>query len=246
MKSDYFTEIIKSVSSLEGLVPCKKLNLEQAIAIYSTGYRVRMTEALGETFEVVWWCLGDELFFNVCREFIKENPSSFYNLSDYGAKFPEFLKTISASLEMPFLKCLAQFEWAFKEIFHAPEQKSLESSTIPIATSLVNPKVKFTSQMRLLSYPYGIRNVWRCFKNAQDNDHFEKPDWKTPQSFLIYKKDHGVFLKDLSVSEFSFLTRLTQGIGIEEAALGLDIAETSVTELFEFLFTHNLIADIHP
>ncbi|MDZ4662688.1 MAG: DNA-binding domain-containing protein [Pseudomonadota bacterium] len=249
MANDQFQEIVKKVSSMdssfiEGLIPCGKLSVERALSIYSNAYRVRMSEALGETFKVVWWCLGDEVFFSICREFILKSPSTFYNLAQYGEKFPEFLESQPVSVEMPFLKHLALFEWQFKEIFHCAEEKSLDQSQWQTLASIENPKFIFTAQLKFLTYPYGIRNIWRSFKNAFDEKSFKKPDWKISQNFLIYKKDHEVFLKDLEIGEFEFLTRLSQGNAFENAASGLELKEKNIKELFEFLFTHSLVANI--
>lgn len=249
MPTDTIKQIFESISNqksgtIEGVIPCRKLTTTQAIGVYQTAYRVRMTEALGETFEVVWWCLGDEPFFDICREFILANPSTSYNLADYGVKFPDFLEVKAVSKEMPFLKNLAEFEWQFKEIFHGPEEKSLAQEFWSQLAEFEKPKIKFTAQMKLFSYPYGIRNIWRSFKNSQDQNLFEKPEWQDSQDFLLYKNNHEVFLKDLGSSEYTFLTRLSQGLAIDDAATGMALDEKGITDLFEFLFSHNLVANI--
>lgn len=230
---------------LEGVKPCGKLSVSQAMEVYSKAYQARMTEALGETFEVVWWCLGDEVYFSVAREYILKYPSTHYNLAEYGEKFPDFIAQHRLSQETPFLPDLARFEWQFKEIFHLPEEKSLDPKLWQSVAEFQNPKIQLTQQMRLLSYNYGIRNIWRSFKNAEDGKAFaEIPDWKNPQQFMLFKKDHEVFMRDLGPEEFIFLTRLNQDMGIELAADGLELKAEGVTELFEFLFSSGLIANI--
>ncbi|MFX5734457.1 DNA-binding domain-containing protein, partial [Acinetobacter baumannii] len=85
---------------------------------YRRGYRARLTEALGETYEAVWRVLGDEEFFSATRSFIAEEPSRSYNLSDYGQRFPDFLSA-RYQQEAGFLGHLAHLEWAFKSCFHS-------------------------------------------------------------------------------------------------------------------------------
>src|SRR5687768_3042109 len=91
--SKYF-ENEKDILELEkSLVAGGRLSLQEALGVYSNGYVARLTEALGEIFEGVWWVLGDSGFFEMCKRYIAATPSKSYNLSDYGDGFPAFLST---------------------------------------------------------------------------------------------------------------------------------------------------------
>ena len=96
-----------------------------AVGVYRTGHIVRLTEALGETFEAVWWVAGDEHYFQLAKEFLLAHPSASYNLSDFGISFPNFLDKRQPFSDLPFLADLARFEWLFKEVFHLPPHTGL-------------------------------------------------------------------------------------------------------------------------
>ena len=71
-----------------------KLTAAEAVEVYRGGYPARLTEALGETYEICWRVLGDEAFFAAAHDYIARAPSRTHNLSDYGADFPEFLESL--------------------------------------------------------------------------------------------------------------------------------------------------------
>ncbi len=52
---------------LKEIVPGGSLSAKAALDVYRTGHIVRLTEALGETFEAVWWVAGDTHFFRLQR-----------------------------------------------------------------------------------------------------------------------------------------------------------------------------------
>src|SRR5688572_29447575 len=63
---------------LHEIIPGGSLDVKGALGVYQNGYPARLTEQLGETFEAVWWVLGDEDFLTVCRTYIAENGSQSY------------------------------------------------------------------------------------------------------------------------------------------------------------------------
>ena len=82
-----------SETLLKDIIPGGKYTKStEPIHLHRQGYIARLTEALGETFESIWWFLGDEEFFTICGEYISQHQSSVANLSNYGDHFIEFLK----------------------------------------------------------------------------------------------------------------------------------------------------------
>ncbi|MDO8494631.1 MAG: DNA-binding domain-containing protein [Deltaproteobacteria bacterium] len=141
------------------------------LKVHREGYFARLTEQLGETYEAVWSVLGDQKFFQLCREYIRKHPSIFYNLSDYGAEFPLFLEKQKEAKKFPFLPDLALFEWGFKEVFHGAE-----------------PLV-FTSE-------YQILPIWR--RRAEKEQTIE--DCKGPCRLLLRYHEEEVFVQELTQS----------------------------------------------
>jgi hypothetical protein len=70
------------------------------------------------------------------RAFIARSPSSTsYNLSDYGASFPDFVEgqafnSLNLSSDAPFLGDLARYEWEFKNLFHEKPHAGLDRGVL--------------------------------------------------------------------------------------------------------------------
>src|SRR6476619_4133535 len=76
-----------------GYIPGGHLSEKEAFEVYALGYKARLTESLGETYESIWKFAGDQIFFEVCEDYISRQSSISYNLNDYGFTFPDFLKS---------------------------------------------------------------------------------------------------------------------------------------------------------
>ena len=73
---------LNSVSNLDQLDICRHikpggtLNVEQAMSVYRNDYYARLSEALGEHYESIWFVVGDDEFSRLTRSYIDLYPSS--------------------------------------------------------------------------------------------------------------------------------------------------------------------------
>jgi len=196
--------------------PIAKLSPQECIRIYSRGYSVRLTDALGETFDATWWILGDEDFFKLSGKYIYSTVSHCYDLSDYGYDFPKFLSRQALAAETPFLPDLARFEWLFKEIFHKPNVKNEIDGGIGFAE---NSRFIPSSSAKLLSSRYPIYDIWKL--RSGPIEELSKIDLSTSQNLLIYKQESQVRVRMLDADEYIFMRALFNGNSISAT---LDIA----------------------
>ncbi len=192
-----------------------KLSQTEALDVYRTGHIVRLTEALGETFEAVWWVAGDNAFFQLAKDYILSHPSSVYNLSAYGDRFPDFLAQNNPFPDLPFLSELARFEWLFKETFHVRQHEAVSSQAIIAMEPMEILRFSFGPSAHLFSSPYTVYETWKLRGTDQkDGTEF----WKDQAEYLfLYKKHHQIFVNTLQYSEYKILSALLSGASIEES-----------------------------
>lgn len=228
----------------EGIIPGGSLSARAALEVYRRGYIVRLTEALGETYEAVWSVLGDEAFFRLCRDYIRAHPSASYNLADYGADFPEFLGRQEAEAEaLPFLEDLGRFEWIFKELFHQAEHSRAEPSALNGIGS--RSALRFGSAARLLSFRRPVYAVW-C---ARGESGGPREAGRGPEYILLYKSGGEIYARLLLGAEFAVLSALSQGAGIESALASAsaghpDLTPERTSELFRWLWDSGVVCDV--
>jgi len=223
---------------LNEIIAGGSLTSDTALEVYRTGHIVRLTEALGETFEAVWWVAGDTDYFRLAKEFLLSHPSVSYNLSDFGKSFPAFLAERQPFSDLPFLADLARFEWVFKEVFHLPPHTSLTPDQFQQQELSGNLHLSFGPSVRLFQSPYSVYEIWKLRGTVQESPPEE--DWKKPQWLLCYKYQQQVYVKHLSEPEYLLLDHLCSDLSIEKSLARTlqdypDLATTTVSSFFSLI-----------
>ena len=259
-QSDFVASMVSDHSQcLKNIIPGGKLNVESALQVYRNGYFARLTEALGETYEACWWVLGDERFFEICKDFIKGHPSKVDNLSHYGFEFPEFLKTINEFSNFPFLVDLANFELKFTRLFHQKEGDSLPPQKIvELIEGHTDFKMELNSNYFIFESSFSIYNIWKQRKITLD-DHSKVgqpeesiiPDWNTPQIILATKTSDLIKVTEISQRQKHLMELLCLGRSIGDAVISLNEAEdkiesNEIQKLFQIISSEGLLKDINP
>lgn len=234
-------------SLLNGIIPGGTLTSDTAVEVYRTGHIVRLTEALGETFEAVWWVTGDENYFRLAKEYLLSHHSSSYNLSDFGKSFPDFLERKLPFSDLPFLSDLASFEWTFKEVFHLPPHTSLSSEDFHREELSGNIHLSFGPSVRLFHSSYAVYEIWKQRGTKQDS--LPEESWITPQWLLCYKHQQQVFIKHLTEPEFLLLHHLRSGKNIENSLTETlqafsDLTMDTVSNLFTLIKITGIVTQI--
>ncbi len=223
---------------IEKIIPGGSLSNEEAIAVYQQAYKARFTDVLGETFESVWWVLGDTQFFEVAHAYIYTHFENVYNLSEYGKKFPEFLSKNLLLKTYPFLADLANFEWTFKELFHEEDARGMNAEDL-MGTALDGAIIlRFKKACILFSSDYDVVSIWDHRKDqSKEGLHIH---WQNKINCMMYKYNKEIFIKKLEAFEFQLLTYLHLGNSLE-ASLELlysnfpSITSENISNLFSFL-----------
>ena len=83
------------------------------LSVYRNNHFLGLVQSLERKFPVTRNVLSDRNFKFISREYIKENPSAFYNLDVYGEGFPEFLNKREELKTMIHIKDLAKMDWFY-------------------------------------------------------------------------------------------------------------------------------------
>ena len=195
--NDFFKDILPA-----GRIP----NSQEALEVHRNGYIARLTEALGETFEGTWFIMGDDLFFSICEEYIKENKSKLYNLSDYGENFPNFLEQRRDMIAIPFVQDMARFDWMFKELFHEKQHISIPLNELQRIETEPNLSLILGNSVSLFHSQFSIYKIWSQ-RNHTDSE-MNNINYELPEHLLWYKQNNEIFVKNLSSGQFDIISLL--------------------------------------
>ena len=94
--------------------------------VYHSAYRLRLRDALRETFEKTWAWLGDESFDEAVRAYIGAHPPKSWTLAEYGDQFAVFLNSLYPSDRE--VGELARLEWSMHLAFIGSDAAALTAS----------------------------------------------------------------------------------------------------------------------
>ncbi len=220
------------------------LTPQECLTIYRHDYQARLLGLLKEYFPITKRYLGEELFIKIAESYLIEKPPKNWKLSQYGDEFPDYLESNLNTLltsDVPFIKELAQLEWASQIFFDEEAPKPLPLLTTPPSEDWIN-ELTLSPQMRFFSSPFDIPSLYRW---AQKQPESVEPlaiaiSWQNPSFyFLSMNSDFLVELNDLTDTEFFVLSQwkkhLKLGATMEAIeALSLDSPqelEESLTEI---------------
>lgn len=221
-------------SFLSEVTPIADLSSRASVDIYKRGYKARLIESMGETFEAVWWVLGDEEYLKLAGEFVESIPSRSYDLSEYGREFSEFLKTSPVIAEIQFVSELARFEWIFKELFHATNVSRVDNFLSLLGE---NPdiKLRILPSVVLWKSDFSIYEIWK--RRSGDVSELNGIDIEMKDHILCRKIDDKVHMTYLEESELRLLEQFESPRSIDEAvtkyqSLYGELSPESIQSLF--------------
>jgi len=219
------------MSELEFFIkPAGTLSPSQAIQVYRGDYKARLSEAIGELYESIWYVLGDEDFFNVAKDYIVTHPSTVKELGSYAKDFPVYLKTHPLSEDFPFLSQLAEFEQVFWQFFHQEETQSFDPFTDIDASELGQAKFQMPDQCRLFSWRWSVDKIFE----ARSGESEQEIEWDLPSSCMLVKLNQKISIFKLSQNQYKTLSNIADGSSIENSLEG---SPEEISSLFSLLRT---------
>lgn len=244
MQKAFLSDIRGRTATLASkIVPARSLIARKAIEVYQRGYALRLTDAISENYEALWYALGDKKFFDLCSQYRAAYPSKSYDLNSYGDKLVTFVK--KRFPRRPYLYHLARFETLIFSVFNAAEDSAAEVDF----SKLDAEKHVFDLQdgVRLFHSPYRIYELWR--HRARLSEGYEPGNFKSAEFLLLYKRDHKQFFVVISKSQYAVVGSLLAGKTISQAILAvqknLTISEEEVITLFSLIASPGIVKAVH-
>jgi hypothetical protein len=193
----------------------------ERLAIYHDAYRLRIRDALSETYDKTHIYLGEELFYRLAVDYLDAHPSTFRNLRWFGAHFPAYL---SRKLpEHPEAAELAAFEWALELAFDAPDQPVLHIDALRTLQPQDWETLGFScpESLQVLALRSNAVAIWQALSDEQ---HPPPAAFAaTAQSWLIWRKQLQPHFRSANVAECAALRGLREGQSFSEVcALAAD------------------------
>lgn len=196
-----------------------RASAEERIHVYVEGYRLRLLEALQDTYGGLHAFMGDEEFDKLGRAYIDAHPSTHPSVRWFSQHLPAFLKAAAPYSAHPFLAELATFEWNQGLVFDAADAEALDMQALAAVPAERWGEVRFTlhPSVRRLDLGWNVPKVWQALDAEEDPPATEE----TPASWLLWRSDLSTRWRSLSADEAWMLDASRQGKNFGELCEGL-------------------------
>lgn len=198
--------------------PSSRLSAAERLAIYQRSYILRLLKCLAEQFPALGHALGEELFRDFARQYLRDRPPESYTLYDLGRRFPDYLEETRPDREAPegeretwidFMVDLARFERLVFVMFDAPghEGEPLATADTPDASLRLQPC------FALAEYRFPVAAYYHQVR--QGTDPVLPPAQRS--RVAVVRKDYVTRTYPLRTVHYRFLRALQEGRTVEEA-----------------------------
>jgi hypothetical protein len=216
----------------DAIVDAPPLPVADRLDIYRNGYRVRLIEALDETYPILHAVLGDEVFQALGEEFVAAQPSVHRSIRWYGGELAEFLRLRSPFAEQPILAELALLEWTLAEVFDAadanPKPRAAFSAIDASAWSEL--RFQFHPSLRRLHLQWNTAAVWQALSGDRDAPPPDPACADQPMPWLLWRQNLQNYFRSMAADEAAALDAALRGATFAEvcAALGPWLPEDEI------------------
>lgn len=189
----------------------------QRFAIYRNNVYASLTGTLRTRFPVVARLVGDEFFQTAARMFVEAHPPKSPVLITYGAEFADFLATLEAAADVPYLPDVARLEYLQTEAYHAADATPLDADALAAlpfneADRLI---LDLHPAIRTLTSPYAVFSIWRT--NTHD-ENVTPVDASATEDVLITRPHLDVELRKIPHGLSALVDAISAGTPLLAAA----------------------------
>ena len=193
------------------IVDAPPLATAARLGIYHNAYRVRLVEALHDTYPKLHAVLGDEVFAALGEEFITAFPSVHRSIRWYGRELAQLLATRAPFAGQPILAELATLEWTLAEVFDSPDAPAAERT----ALSAIDPaawselKLDLHPSLRWLDLEWNSVAVWQAMSAEEPAPEPRAAEHPVP--WLLWRRNLNNYFRSLPADELAALAAARAG-----------------------------------
>jgi hypothetical protein len=192
----------------------ERLSAEARVDIYANMYFYRIRDALKEDFPATLAVLGDDNFHNLVTGYLLEYPPTEPSISDCGRYLADYLRDHPIREGTPFVADLAKLERTVVEVFHGPDNASLDPDALRATPPEDWPamKLRIHPAAQILALEWRVSELLRAVEEGRQ--------WKPPKrgaiKVLVWRHNAHVFYRDLERAEADALEASSRGATFAE------------------------------
>lgn len=197
------------------------VSVEKRLAIYQNAYRSRLIDSLATTYPMLNLYLGDDVFADICDDYLAEHPSTYRSIRWFGDQLSTFLIKHPDCGSFPVLAELAQFEWMMTLVFDAADADCLQLEDIASIAPDAWETMRFQAHpsASLLTMHWNTVSIWQAL--SDETTPAEPEESPAPITWILWRHDLLNQFCSLSADEAWAIHALLTGATFGEICEGL-------------------------
>jgi hypothetical protein len=198
-----------------------RADARERMDLYAGAYCARLVESLGVDFPGLWGMIGDEQFYRLCLEYIRQYPSIWPSIRWFGSHMQEFLCNNEPYADFPQVAEMAAFEWAQGRVFDAAEAGHLSLDELAVMAPEQWPELRFRfcPALQRLDLEWNIPLLWTAMDREEQLPELEQQAF--PVGWVLWRQGLVPGWRRLDVDEAWALDRAREGACFAEICEGL-------------------------
>jgi hypothetical protein len=200
------------------------------LALYRGNLHAAWSNALDNAYPVLKTLVGNDFFAGLAIFYGKAMPSQAGDLTHFGERLGEFLRTFAPAADYPYFADLARLEWALHRAYYARDVVpwSIDQWMKVDSEQLLDATIQVHPACALVSSPYAITRIWQAHQG--DSGIALPDDVNQPSHGLVVRERWRPTVLDMTPAAHALFDRLMAGRSLGDA---LDEALV-IDPLFDF------------
>jgi hypothetical protein len=193
------------------IVDAPPLSVAKRLDIYRNAYRVRLIDALDDTYPILHAVLGDDVFAALGTEFVAAQPSVHRSIRWYGSELADYLRRNQPYAEQPILAELAQLEWTLAEVFDSADAEPVARAALSAvdAADWSGLTFEFHPSLRRLHFHWNSAAAWRAMSRHEAPPAPVFSDYPVP--WLLWRQNLQNYFRSMTTDEAAALDTALSG-----------------------------------
>jgi hypothetical protein len=201
-----------------------------ALRVYRNGYLKTCIDALASSYPAVSSLVGKDCFRTLARTYVEAYPPTKGTLVGYGGHLPDFLRSRTDELGLPYLPDAAAIDAAWLRCYFAEDAVALTAADVEAMSSeggdISATRVSLTPATSVVSLNYDLAATWAHIREQRElKSRVSLP--RGDNTVMLWRLDRQIHIKALDPGELALLEAFTGGATLGEAAARALEAEES-------------------
>jgi hypothetical protein len=187
---------------------------------YRGSIQATLCDALAAIYPVVARLVDVRFFRQTARQYLRAYPLASGDLRGFGGDFPQFLASLRALQELPFVPDVARLEWALNQVEQAPEDThQFDVHRFGCLGDADWPRLRFQLHRAtaLVASLFPLLSIWEAHQGRTMPRRDVDLDAGGVQLLVARTSERNVGARELSVGEYTLLQAFAVGRALEDA-----------------------------